>query len=58
MSVPDVLILISPIASYESLERMGVQCNRLTNVGAFTSGQKEFLSYHRDNVFLKQRRSG
>ena len=51
-------LLISPVASHSSLERMGVPCNRVSNVGLFTSGQKQFLSYHRDNVFLKQRRSG
>jgi hypothetical protein len=51
-------LLVSPVANHGSLERMGVHCNQVTKVGSFTSGQKHFLSYHRDNVFLKQRRAG
>ncbi|HEY1764491.1 MAG TPA: HNH endonuclease [Opitutaceae bacterium] len=48
-------LIISPVANRGSLERMGVPCDRVSNVGSFSVGQQHFLSYHRDNVFLKQR---
>ena len=51
-------LLISPVAQRGTLERMGIPCSRVCNVGTFSTGQKEFLSYHRDNVFLAQRLSG
>lgn len=51
-------LLISPVANLVSLERMGIPSNRISNVGTFSSGQKDFLSYHRENVFLRQLRAG
>lgn len=48
-------LLISPIAHRPSLHRMGVQVERELNVGSFTSGQSQFLEYHRDMVFLRAR---
>lgn len=45
-------LLISPVANPDSLKRMGVLCDRVVNVGGFTTGQRHFLNYHRDNVFL------
>jgi hypothetical protein len=48
-------LLVSPVAHRESLLRMGVPADRETNVGAFRSGQRAFLEYHRDLVFLKSR---
>lgn len=51
-------LLISPVANLMSLDRMGVPCNRVSNVGPFSEGQKHFLAYHRDNIFLKQRKAG
>ncbi len=50
-------LLISPVANHGSLKRMGIPCDRVINAGAFSLGQKQFLSYHRDNVFLQQTRS-
>jgi hypothetical protein len=48
-------LLISKIANRSSLERMGIPINKLVNVGNFSLGQKEFLSYHRDNIFLSSK---
>ncbi len=46
-------LLVSPIAHRESLERMGVPVSGDVNVGAFSSGQKRFLEFHRERVFLE-----
>ena len=51
----DGRMLVSPVAHGESLERMGVPTGSTTNVGSFTSGQKQYLEYHRDAVFLQSR---
>jgi hypothetical protein len=32
---------------------MGIDVERRLNVGSFTSGQKLFLEYHRENVLLE-----
>jgi putative restriction endonuclease len=46
-------LLISPVAHLNSLQRMGVATAERVNVGAFSSGQKQFLDFHRNYVFLK-----
>jgi hypothetical protein len=46
-------LLISPVAHRPSLQRMGVETNRLVNVGVFTEGQRKFLEYHRKGVLLQ-----
>lgn len=51
-------LLISPVAHRESLERMGIQTQRSMNVGGFTSGQRVYLDYHRNNVFLERQPRG
>jgi len=43
-------LIISPVADKPSLERMGISCSTLVNVGSFSEGQREYLGYHRDNV--------
>jgi hypothetical protein len=35
---------------------MGIELNGIVNVGAFTSGQKQFLEYHREMVLLRAAR--
>jgi hypothetical protein len=45
-------VLVSPVAHVESLKRMGLDPASLKNVGKFTSGQKQFLAFHRSDVFL------
>jgi predicted restriction endonuclease len=46
-------IIVSPVAHRESLQRMGIDPLRSTNVGTFSSGQKRYREFHRDNVLLK-----
>lgn len=47
-------LLISPVAHEESLNKMGIVTNRVVNVGGFVAPQREFLEFHRSNVFLKR----
>jgi len=46
-------LIISPVAHTPSLRKMGVETNRLVNVGKFTEGQRQFLDYHRNSVLLQ-----
>jgi putative restriction endonuclease len=46
-------LIISPVAHKPSLQRMGVETDRLINVGTFTEGQRQFLEFHRDSVLLR-----
>jgi len=48
-------LLISPVARPRSLQSMGISFEPRTNVGGFSSGQKGFLAYHRESVFLARR---
>lgn len=45
--------LISPVAHHASLNRMGVPTAERINVGAFSDGQRKFLDFHRNYVFLR-----
>lgn len=46
-------VLLSPVADLGTIERMGITSDMLKNVGAFSTGQRKYLSYHRENVFLE-----
>ena len=46
-------LIISPVAHRESLRRMGIDPQAALNVGAFSSGQRQYLNFHRENVLLK-----
>jgi len=46
-------LLISPVAHRDSLQRMGVETDHLVRVGTFTTDQKNYLDYHREQVFLE-----
>jgi len=46
-------LLISPVAHHASLNRMGVPTAERLNVGPFSEGQREFLEFHRNYVFLR-----
>jgi hypothetical protein len=48
-------LIISPAAHRPSLQRMGVETEKTTNVSAFTQGQKMFLDFHKQSVLLKTR---
>jgi len=49
------VLIVSPVAHVPSLNRMGIETNRIVNVGIFTEGQKQFLDYHRESVLLQAR---
>jgi predicted RNA-binding protein with PUA-like domain len=46
-------LLISPVAHRESLRKMKVPVDESFNVGQFSSGQKRFLEWHRELLFLQ-----
>jgi predicted restriction endonuclease len=47
-------LLVSPVAHRESLHLMGLDEALLRrNVGAFSEGQRSYLAFHRDSVFLQ-----
>lgn len=47
--------IISPVAHKDSLLRMGLDPVSPPNVGAFSSGQRQYLEFHRENVLLMSR---
>jgi hypothetical protein len=49
----DGALLISPIADQECLHRMGIPIDIAVNVGEFSPKQREYLAFHRRNVFLE-----
>lgn len=49
-------LIISPVAHRPSLQRMGIDTEHVSNVGEFSAGQKHFLDFHRNAVFLESRR--
>jgi putative restriction endonuclease len=50
-------LIISPVAHRPSLQRMGIDTERIINVGGFSRGQKQFLDFHRNAVLLKSVRA-
>ncbi len=48
-------LLVSPVCHKLSLEKMGVPIKAKLNVGGFTEGQKTFLDFHREDIFLEKR---
>ena len=46
-------LIISPVAHRPSLARMGIDTTKIVNVGVFTTGQKQFLDFHRNAVLLQ-----
>jgi hypothetical protein len=53
----DGMLIVSPVADRGSLARMGIETERVVNVGGFSSGQRAYLDFHRDAVLLKARTS-
>jgi putative restriction endonuclease len=49
-------LIVSPVAHRPSLHRMGIDTEKTINVGSFTSGQKQFLDFHRNAVLLQVNR--
>jgi hypothetical protein len=50
-------LIVSPVAHGPSLQRMGIDVREPVNVGGFTSGQKQFLDFHRTSVLLRADRN-
>ena len=48
-------LLVSPVAHVPSMTRMGIDPAALKCVGAFSAGQRRYLDFHRENVFLEAR---
>jgi predicted restriction endonuclease len=48
-------VLMSPVVHRESLKRMGIGPEERRNVGAFSDGQRRYLEFLRDLVFLEAR---
>jgi hypothetical protein len=48
-------VIVSPVAHRESLVRMGLEPGRPLNVGKFSTGQRRYLEFHRDNVLLRSK---
>ena len=48
-------VLLSPVVHVPALTKMGLSSDMLKNVGAFSDGQKQYLNFHRDSIFLKSR---
>jgi hypothetical protein len=46
-------VLVSPVADMKTIERMGITRDMLMHVGAFSGGQKTYLAFHRENIFLE-----
>ena len=46
-------LIVSPVSHKPSLQRMGVETQRVVNVGGFTEGQRRFLDFHRNAVLLR-----
>lgn len=49
----DGQVVVSPVAHPESLLRMGIEPGKPPKVGSFSTGQRRYLEFHRDNVLLK-----
>ncbi len=48
-------LLISPVADRESLQRMGIEVHQAVNVGNFSQNQRNYLDFHRNDIFLESR---
>lgn len=48
-------VLVSPVVHMPALAKMGLTPELLKNVGTFSEGQKQYLDFHRKEVFLKSR---
>lgn len=46
-------VMVSPVADRSAMAKMGISSNMLENVGQFSTGQGQYLEFHRDMVFLK-----
>lgn len=52
----DGQLLVSPIVAPITLRKLGIPLDSPINSGKFTSCQKKYLSYHRQNIYLESGR--
>lgn len=50
-------LLVTTSADEISFQKMGIEIDRVVNVGSFNEDQKQFLDFHRSKVFLQARLS-
>ena len=50
-------LIISPVAHRPSLQRMGIDSIKVVNVREFSTGQKQFLDFHRSAVLVQSARA-
>lgn len=48
-------VLVSPVADLDAIARLGLGEALSRNAGSFSSGQRAYLEYHRDFIFLQAR---
>lgn len=46
-------VIVSPVAHSESLRRMGIDPTQPPSVGSFSTGQRRYLEFHRENILLR-----
>jgi putative restriction endonuclease len=51
-------VLVSPVVDLSSLSKMGLTSDLLKNVGPFSEGQRSYLQFHRESIFLRSRFNG
>jgi putative restriction endonuclease len=49
----DGTLLISPVVNGQVRHQLGLPVDQTTNVGEFTDGQRNYLAYHRREIFLE-----
>jgi putative restriction endonuclease len=48
-------VMLSPVADMEAIARLGLKDALANNVGTFSAAQREYLHFHRENIFLEAR---
>jgi hypothetical protein len=48
-------VVVSPVADRPSIQRMGIDPRSPPNVGTFSLRQRDYLQFHRENVFLESK---
>lgn len=46
-------VLVSPVADVRVIEKLGIDESMLRNVGSFSEGQRRYLDFHRESIFLQ-----
>lgn len=47
------ILIVSPVAHFPSLNKMGIVTDQVVSVGTFSEGQRRFLDFHRESVLLQ-----